>query len=151
MAAEIAILRSLLRRARCCTTPLVCALFSGLLNYGASGAFRMILPERGEAENGQGRLILRNPEKGAFVRGALRKLVADCAPNLRKSAGISFRTSEEGCAKLSQIYREFESRFRTILCKYPFSNARFLKFLRYIHFSCKPSWQGRESGLWCNN
>ena len=33
-----ALLRSLLRRARCCTTPLVCALFSGLLNYGATWA-----------------------------------------------------------------------------------------------------------------
>ena len=31
----------------------------------------------------------RNPEKGAFARGALRKFVANCAPNLRKSAGIS--------------------------------------------------------------
>ena len=73
-----------------------------------------MIPKEGEAENGQGRLILRNPEKGAFARGALRKFVANCAPNLRKSAGISFRTSEEGCAKLSQICREFESQFRTI-------------------------------------
>ena len=30
---------------------------------------------------------LRNPEKGAFAKGALRKLVANCAPNLRKIAG----------------------------------------------------------------
>ena len=36
-----------------------------------------------------------------------------------------FRTSEEGCAKVSQLYREFESKFRTTLCKYPFSIAPF--------------------------
>ena len=48
---------------------------------------------------------LRNPEKGAFGNGALRKFVANCAPNLRKIAGISFCASEEGCAKLSQICR----------------------------------------------
>ena len=40
-----------------------------------------------------GRVVLRNPEKGAFARGALRKVVANCAPNLRKIAGSSFRTS----------------------------------------------------------
>ena len=54
------------------------------------------------------RQTIRNPEKGAFAKGAfarggLRKFVANCAPNLRKIAGISFRTSYEGCAKLSQI------------------------------------------------
>ena len=66
----------------------------------------------------------RNPEKGAFARGALRKL----QPNLRKIAGISFRTSltEEGRTKLSQMFREFESQFRTISYKYPFSNAPLL-------------------------
>ena len=42
----------------------------------------------------------RNPEKGAFARGALHKFVANCAPNLRKIAGISLRTSGEGCAKI---------------------------------------------------
>ena len=66
---------------------------------------------------------IRNPEKGAFARGALRKFVANCAANLRKIAGISFRTSEEGCAKLSRICREF----RTSWCKYPFSNAPLLE------------------------
>ena len=66
----------------------------------------------------QGFPCFRNPEKGAFAKVALRKFAANCAPNLRKIAGISFRTSEEGCAKLSQICREFESKFRTILCKY---------------------------------
>ena len=42
------------------------------------------------------------------MKGALRKFVANCAPNLRKIAVISFRASEKGCAKLSQICREFE-------------------------------------------
>ena len=79
-------------------------------------------------------LFIRNPEKGAFARGALRKFVANCAPNLRKSAGISFRTSEQGCAKMSQTCREFENQFRTILCKYPFSNAPFSKFLILVTF-----------------
>ena len=46
-------------------------------------------------------LFFINPEKGAFARGALRKFVANCAPNVRTIAGISFRTSEEGCTKLS--------------------------------------------------
>ena len=53
--------------------------------------------------------FFRNPDKGALC-----KFVANCAPNLHKIAGMSFRTSEEGCAKLSQIYREFESQFRAI-------------------------------------
>ena len=48
-------------------------------------------------------LSFRSPEKGAFARGALRKFVANCAPNLRKIAGNSFRASEEGCAKSSHI------------------------------------------------
>ena len=60
-------------------------------------------------------MILRNPEKGAFGKGALRKFVANCAPNLRKFASALFRASDDGCAKLSQICREFESQFRTIL------------------------------------
>ena len=63
------------------------------------------------------------PRRGAFAKGALRKVVANCAPNLRKIAGVSFRTSHEGCAKLSRTCRKFESKFRTILCKYPFSKA----------------------------
>ena len=50
--------------------------------------------------------------------GALCRFVVNCAPNLRKLAGISFRASEEGCAELWQICREIESKFRTILCKY---------------------------------
>ena len=74
--------------------------------------------------------MFRNLEKGAFAKWALRKFVANCAPNLRKIAGSSLRTSGEGCAKLSQICRELESQFRTILCKYPFSNAPFSKFLK---------------------
>ena len=43
--------------------------------------------------------------------------------NLRKIAGIPFRTSHKGCAKLSQICRKFESKFQIILCNYPLSNA----------------------------
>ena len=78
-------------------------------------------------------LFLRNPEKGAFARGESRKFVANCTPNLRKITGISFRTSEEGCAKLSQICREFESQFRTILCKYPFSDAPSLRLLNALN------------------
>ena len=49
----------------------------------------------------QSAIFIRNPKKGAFARGALRKFVANCAPNLRKIAGTSFCTSEEGCAELS--------------------------------------------------
>ena len=56
-----------------------------------------------------------------------RKLRAKFA---QKISGVSFSASEEGCAKLSQICRESESQFRTILCKYPFSNAPFSKFLK---------------------
>ena len=47
------------------------------------------------------------PRRGRSRRGRCAKL-SQIAPNLRKIAGISFRTSEEGCAKLSQICREFE-------------------------------------------
>ena len=47
---------------------------------------------------------LRNPEKrGGSRRGALREYVANCAPNLRKVAGVLLHTREEGCANLSQI------------------------------------------------
>ena len=73
------------------------------------------------------RLSFRHSEKGAFAKGALRKSVANCAPNLRKIASSSFHTSEKGCAKLTvaTLSCKFESQFRTILCKYPFSNAPF--------------------------
>ena len=50
--------------------------------------------------------------------GALCRFVVNCAPNLRKLGGISFRASEEGCAELWHTCREIESKFRTILCKY---------------------------------
>ena len=47
-------------------------------------------------------LNIRNPEKGAFAKGALRKFLANCARNSRKIVGPSFRGAlEEGCAKLS--------------------------------------------------
>ena len=55
------------------------------------------------ASGPQSRVLLRNPEKGRSQRRALREFVANCAPNLRKIAGISFCASEEGCAKLSRI------------------------------------------------
>ena len=46
----------------------------------------------------------------------MRKFVANCAPNLCKIAGFSFRATHEGCAKLSQICGNSESQFPTILC-----------------------------------
>ena len=58
---------------------------------------------------------LRNFEKGAFAMGGgLRKFVASCAPNLREIASISFRTSDEGCAKLSQIRKSISENFMRI-------------------------------------
>ena len=61
--------------------------------------------------------VLQKPREGVRQGGQfLCKVVANCTPDSRKIAGISFRTmsSDEGCAKLSQICREFESQFRTI-------------------------------------
>ena len=72
--------------------------------------------------------------------------VANCAPNLRKIAGLSFRTSEEGCTKLSQICREFQSQFRAILCKYPLSNAPFSEFLDYMFLATVAD--GKTSASW---
>ena len=62
----------------------------------------------------------------------LRKLVAKCAPNACKTSGVSFRASNEGCTKLPQICRKLEDQFRTILCKYPFSNAPISEFLSFL-------------------
>ena len=70
---------------------------------------------------------MKNQPKSREAGGALRKFVASCAPKLGKIAEISFRASHEGCAKLSRVCRKFESEFRTILCKYLFSNDPFLK------------------------
>ena len=77
----------------------------------------------------------RNPEKGgAFAKGGVTQICR----KLHKIAGSSFCTSEEGCAKLSQTCREFESQFRTILCKYLFFNAPFSEFLIFFvsDFAC---------------
>ena len=74
----------------------------------------------------------KSREGGVRERGTAQICRANCAPNLRKKLPV-FRfvhQLKEGCAKLSQICREFESQFRTILCKYPFSNAPLLKFLK---------------------
>ena len=63
-------------------------------------------------------------EKGAFARrGGCANVSQIASQNLGKIAGFSFRTSEEVQALLSQICRESESQFRTIFCKYPFSNT----------------------------
>ena len=81
-------------------------------NYGVKNAFSGVPLEA---------IKFRNPEKGAFSRGRcanLSQIVRQICAKL-----LVFRTSHEGCTKLSQICRKFESRFRTILCKYPFSNV----------------------------
>ena len=49
--------------------------------------------------------IFRIRRRGCSRRGTSREFVADCRSNLRNIAGISFRASHEGCAKLSQICR----------------------------------------------
>ena len=74
----------------------------------------------------------RNPEKGMFAKGALRKFVANSAPNLRQIACIAFRTSEEGCTKLSQNCRRFESKISDNFLQIPLSNAPFSKFLMVL-------------------
>ena len=61
----------------------------------------------------------RHSEKGAFARGAFRKFVADCTPNLHKSACVSFRTSEEGCANLSQTCRILAINFGQFYAEIP--------------------------------
>ena len=86
------------------------------------------IPEKsGKSQKGQ---KIRNPEKGGVREGGVAQICRSCAPNLREIADILFRASEEGCAKLSQICRKFEGKFRTILCKYPFSKAPFSKLLK---------------------
>ena len=70
-------------------------------------------------------VFFRNPEKGAWRCANLSQIARQICAKLPVFRFVP----EEGCAKLSQICREFESQFRTILCKYPFSNAPFSKFL----------------------
>ena len=58
-------------------------------------------------------------EKGAFAG----------APNLFKLLGFRFVHHAKG-AQIVAILWQSRSQFRTILCKYPFSNAPFSKFLK---------------------
>ena len=76
------------------------------------------------------------PRRGRSRRGRCANLSQIARQICAKLHKISFRASQEVCAKLSQICREFESQFRTILCKYPFSNAPFLEF--YLSFLESP-------------
>ena len=83
------------------------------------------------------------PRRG---RSRGRRCAQSCR-NLRelaqqKIAGTLFGTSEKACAKLSYICCEFESQFRTILCKYPFSNA----LLRISEL--KQNFHGTAPGFW---
>ena len=69
-----------------------------------------------------------------FLRGSLCKFVTNCVPKLRRfSCWHSFRTSH-GCAELSQSCRTFEGQFGHLLCKSPFSNAPFSKFMGFCVF-----------------
>ena len=70
------------------------------------------------------------PRRGRSRGPGCANLSQICAPNLHTIASISFRTWEEGCAKLWQICRKLENKTWTNLWKYPFSNAPFLNFLR---------------------
>ena len=96
---------------------------------------------------------IRKSREGGIREGGVSQICRKLrAPNLHKNVGISFRTSEKGCAKLSQICREFESKFRTNLCKYLFSNAPFSKYLTYTHVASFAGWMRGNclTGLtWC--
>ena len=49
--------------------------------------------------------ILRNPKNGASAEGGIAQICRKVrAKFLHKTTGISFRTSEEGCANLSQTF-----------------------------------------------
>ena len=75
-------------------------------------------------------------EKGSFARGGIcRKFVANCAPSLRKIASISSPTSEEGCAKLSQVCQghPFPDITRGFWCLVPAVDF-FVDFPRWIFF-----------------
>ena len=88
------------------------------------------------------------PRKGRSRRGRCANLSQ--IPREMCTKLPAFRcVLQEGCAKLPQICREFESQFRTILCKYPFSNAPFSKFLMFAvrcreasNLSLKACWAG---------
>ena len=77
---------------------------------------------------------VRNFEKGEFAR-PLRKVVANCAPNLRKIACIS--RVREIVASLWQI-KDNVIKFRTTLGKYPFSDAPFFEFLIRVGSTTPP-------------
>ena len=77
--------------------------------------------------------FLRNPEKGGFARGVLRKFAANCAPNLRKIAGISFRTSEAGAQNCRELVANLKLsvNFGQIYANKPFPTfSKFMTFFR---------------------
>ena len=77
--------------------------------------------------------FFRNPEKGAFVRGALRKLIANSTPNLHNIAGFRF-ICHTRVRKIVINCRKFESQFRTVSCKYPFFQCPFLDISYFCGF-----------------
>ena len=80
--------------------------FAGDFLVDLFGPFSSEIPRRGRSQ--------------AFTRGALRKFVANCVPNLRKNAGVSiFCTSHEGCAKLSQIRQSVSNNCMQINTPFP--------------------------------
>ena len=71
-------------------------------------------------------LLFQKCWEGSVRRGGgLSKFVANCAPYLCRIACLSFRTSEEGCPKLSKIRKSSLGN----LLQMPFSNAPFSEFL----------------------
>ena len=69
------------------------------------------------------------PRRGRSQRGRCANLSQIARQICAKLLVFRFVHHTKGRAKLSQICRTFTSKFRTMLCKYPFCNAPFSKLL----------------------
>ena len=70
-------------------------------------------------------LVLQNPEKEAFARGALRKFVANCAPQICANCRYFV---------VRKIVANLKVNFGQLCAKYPFSDAPFLAISDFSHF-----------------
>ena len=72
--------------------------------------------------------LTQKSREGGVREGGVAQSSRNCAPNLREIAGIRFvhqRKDAQKCLKVAQIWKSILDN----LCKYPFSNTPYLKFL----------------------
>ena len=70
---------------------------------------------------------IRNPEKGALAKGALRRFVANCVPNLRKNCRYFVSYIR---ASVRKIVANLKANFGQSYANTPFPKPPFSEFLR---------------------